>query len=299
MGERSFMMNSMLKIARMIVPFNNMERLDKYLKKVEKKSDYAYKIPNGMRLNGSINKVINADMPVYILNPRHFRSKKKVIYFHGGGYVLDMAKQHWQMLDKIGKLSGASILIPIYPLAPANNFEVCFERIISFYDELTKCMDSKDLIFMGDSAGAGLALGFAEYLRELGKDMPSQIIMISPWLDLSMENTDMKSVQLKDNMLGIDELKKCGRLWAGDVSSRDYRVSPMFGNLDGLPKMSVFTGTDDILNCDAREFKRVCEKKGIDINYFEYENMPHVFPLFPSKDSKEVLKKIGTELLYK
>lgn len=297
MGSRNFMMDSILKVASMTYPLNNMGQLDKFLKKASKRDNFAYKLPNGMRLNGTINKVTNEDMLVYMLTPKHFRSKKKVIYLHGGAYVVDMTRQHWQMLDKIAKLSGAAIIVPIYPLAPVNNFNDCFDKLLHFYDELIKYMDAKDLIFMGDSAGAGLALALAQNLKEIGKAVPSQTILISPWLDVSMENEEISLVQRKDIILGADELKKCGTLWSRGADLKDYRVSPIYGSLEGLGTISVFTGTDDILHPDAKKLKKIADEKNIAINYFEYENMPHVYPLFPCGDGKITINKIATELI--
>ncbi len=48
---------------------------------------------------------------------------------------------------------------------------------------------------MGDSAGGGLALALAELAAEQNEELPSKVILISPWLDTKMENVNIDEVQ--------------------------------------------------------------------------------------------------------
>ena len=64
----------------------------------------------------------------------------------------------------------------------------------------------KEILFLGDSAGAGLAISFAQYLNEVNLPQPEKIILSSPWLDVSLTNPDIQNVILKDNSLEINSL---------------------------------------------------------------------------------------------
>ena len=94
---------------------------------------------------------------------------------------------------------------------------------------------------MGDSAGGGLALGLAEALRDEGDTLPEELILISPWVDLTMSNPDMKDYVKHDPMLGIDGLRRMGEVWANGLELTDPKVSPIFGDLSGLPPVTIIT----------------------------------------------------------
>jgi len=69
-------------------------------------------------------------------------------------------------------------------------------------------------------------------------------------------------------------------------------ISPIYGNLEELGKISLFTGTNDILYPDAKKLKTITDEKGIKINYYEYPSMIHIWPLFFFPESKKVRKQI-------
>ena len=132
---------------------------------------------------------------------------------------------------------------------------------------------------MGESAGGGLALGFSMFLRNENKNQPSQLILLAPWLDVSMNNPDILAVDKKDKILGIKGLQMAGIGYAGQTKLDNYKVSPIYGGLADLPQISIFVGTHDLLLADARKLKENADKSGVSINYFEYPKMFHVWIL--------------------
>ena len=94
---------------------------------------------------------------------------------------------------------------------------------------------------MGDSAGGGLALAFCEYLAVNDLPQPENLILMSPWIDISMSG-DYDEVEF-DPIGGVDALREMGKAWAGDLDLKDYRVSPMFGDVSKLQKTTIFVGT--------------------------------------------------------
>jgi acetyl esterase/lipase len=67
------------------------------------------------------------------------------------------------------------------------------------YDNLFQCRESRNIIFMGDEAGGGLALGFAQQLRDRQAKQPSRIILLSPWLDVTHGQIPAFYIQLRQN----------------------------------------------------------------------------------------------------
>lgn len=151
---------------------------------------------------------------------------------------------------------------------------------------------------MGDSAGGGLALGFAQKIKNEWKRNPEKIILFSPWLDVTMENPYINLIDKYDVMLNVEGLKKAGKLYAGDFDLKDYRVSPIYGNFENLGEISIFTGTHDVLYADIIRLKSMLKEKNIEFNYFEYSCLFHDFMIFTNLvESHDVIKKVQSILL--
>ena len=153
---------------------------------------------------------------------------------------------------------------------------------------------------MGDSAGGGFVLAFAQYLRNNGiKQNANNIIMISPWLDLSMQDPDMEVLEKVDPAIRLEGILEMAKVWAGGSDFNNYMISPINGTFENLGKMTIFIGTHDILLSSARKLRDILSNKMIDFNYYEYPNMDHVFPLFPiipeAKSAKKIIYNILNE----
>lgn len=111
-------------------------------------------------------------------------SERLVIYLHGGIYVNEIKLPHISFCDKLAKKVNATVFAPIYPLAPNHTYEETYEIVENLYRHLLEM--KKPIIIMGDSAGGGLSAAFSEYLIVNDLPQPENLILISPWLDVSM-----------------------------------------------------------------------------------------------------------------
>ena len=137
---------------------------------------------------------------------------------------------------------------------------------------------------MGDSAGGGLALALVEKMGEENIAIPNQTILISPWLDVRMNNPKIAEIEENDPMLNKAALKLAGENYAGKDGIDSYLVNPADGPLDKLQNVSIFTGTYDILNADVEVLKERAEKVGTKINVYETEKATHIWLLYKYKD---------------
>ncbi len=237
--------------------------------------------------------VING-MDYYVLNSMHKENKNKIMYFHGGAYMSQPVSLHWRLLNTIAKDTKTEIWVPIYPKIPYYNANDAHHLIMELYNQFIHTIQDGKIILMGDSAGGGLVLGLAQRLKDLPVKQPDELIMISPWLDLTMSAQDIMGIEAKDVMLGSNGLRICGKLWAGDREVKDERISPIYGELKGIGNMTVFTGTHDILNYDARNLRIKANEQNVIIDFNEKECMGHVYPLLPIREAKEVIHKMET-----
>lgn len=217
---------------------------------------------------------------------------KHILYLHGGGYIHGFNSIHWLFLKTLTQELNCTIITPDYPVAPEFTYHQSFEMVIPIYKQLVATAGRENVILMGDSSGGGFALALAQKMHEQNAEMASQIILISPWLDITLKNKDIKDIDSKDPILGVNGLRRAGLAYAGETNPENYLLSPINGPIEGLGKISIFVGTKDILVADARKFKSMSQEKGIDINYFEYEDMLHVWPLFSLPESKMAIEQI-------
>ena len=179
-----------------------------------------------------------------------------------------------------------------YPLAPEHQCKDNVRTVMDIYQYLFKPGNTQKRVLMGDSAGGGLALVMAQIIKNEGiVPKPQKIVMLSPWLDISMETEIPETLQESDFMLDRDQLKKNGIEYAGELSTKDALCSPYYGDSFGVGEMALFMGTQDILYIDALRFKKKAERENYDLTFYEYKDMQHDWVLFPWKTLKKRKRK--------
>jgi len=216
-----------------------------------------------------------------------------ILYFHGGAYVWQGELVQWSFIKKMLRMTECRISYIDYPLAPEHTFQDTFAMVQEAYEILAEKYADDNFIFMGDSSGAGLALAFAEKIKkEKTLKQPVKLILLSPWLDLALNNPALKEYEKKDAVLTVEGLLAAGDLYAGGESKSNPLLSPIHGDLKGLREIAIFTGTHDILYPDCLLLKDKVEEVGGNIKVFQYTEMMHVWMLFPLPEAKDVLGKI-------
>ena len=214
-----------------------------------------------------------------------------LLYLHGGGYVMDVAAVHWDTVCRLCAMLGASATVPLYPLAPEHKADEVLAAMRALYGELADHYGASRITVMGDSAGGGMSLALAQILKADGGPQPARLVLWSPWLDATASDPAQRAVEPNDRMLAISGLEACGEMYRGDLPIDDYRVSPLFGPLEGLPPMAVFSGTSDILIVDGRRLSAQLKALGVAHEYHEYPGMFHVWMLLPVPEGKRALEQ--------
>ena len=239
-----------------------------------------------------ISEFASRGFPVVTLTPKggHEPGAPHLLYLHGGGYVMDIADVHWDTVARLCEGLGASATVPLYPLAPESKAETTLGHMVSLYRELGERYGTGNITVMGDSAGGGMSLALAQICKAEGIDLPASLVLFSPWLDATASGEGQCDIEQRDRMLSVKGLEACGELYRGDLPSTDPRVSPLFGPLEGLPPMAIFSGTRDILLVDGRRLaERLAEPRMPVHIYREYEDMFHVWMLLPIPEGKRAL----------
>lgn len=260
-----------------------------------KHSMRAARLPRSLLRKCEVKVVRISRRRVWTLSPKHGATETLVLFLHGGAYFSNITRMHWRLVEKLIRCTKATFIVPDYPLAPEADCEDAYQFLDTVHAELIAANPARPIVFMGDSAGGGLALGIAQKLRDEVCRQPDEIILFSPWLDVTMSNPDLARYDRKDKILSIRELKSAGKAFVGKLETTDFRLSPIYGDPAGLGRISVFTGTHDILHADARKFRRMMADLGIEIRFYEFPGMFHDWMLIPElRESRDVIGKVAS-----
>lgn len=234
---------------------------------------------------------------IFIVTPKNReRTNTIILYFHGGSYVAEATNQHWDFIENIVNDTGATVILPDYPLTPKYTYKDVFKMVVPLYKEIIDRIDTEDFIIMGDSAGGGLGLALEERIGEEDLPMPRQTILISPWLDVRLTNPKIEEVQKNDTELNRETLKLAGIAYASDDGINSYLVNPIDGDLSKLENVTILTGTYDILNPDIHVLQEKAKQVGVEIQIKEYEKAKHVW-VIEKNSEQELIDKAYQDIL--
>ncbi len=219
-----------------------------------------------------------AGRPLTTLSPRAAAGDVTLIYLHGGAYVNEMLFVHWAIVRHMTRGTGATVIVPSYGLAPEHTVDETYGLIEAVVRDVRDRHPGGRIYLAGDSAGGGLALGFALEHRtdELRVD---GLFLISPWVDATMTNPDARTMEPVDGLLGVDGLRYWGEKWAGSRPVTDERVSPgLAADLSGLPPTRVYQGGRDLFLPDVQKFTRAAQAAGSPVVTKVFADGFHVFP---------------------
>lgn len=284
-----------VKILKVVAKILGMNKgLKKKLETNNFSNGWVAKPPDFLYKEFDIKDQIINDRNVFTIASKKKKSNKVILYLHGGAYVNNFIKQHWDLVAVLMRQTDATFVLPDYPLAPNYNYLDTIAMVYNVYLDILKNKKEQEIIFMGDSAGAGLGLALAQKLKMDGLKQPDQIVLLSPWLDVTMQNKDALIIEKQDIILNINSLQMAGKLYAGDEPLSNSLISPINGSLTGIGKISVFIGTHDVLYPDCLKLKKMLEAQNIPMDFYEYPKMFHVWmAMIGLKESKNAIKQIA------
>ena len=198
----------------------------------------------------------------------------------------------WSLVARVAVATSTRFTVPIYPLAPLGVAEHVVPAATNLAAEIIGEAGADHTALMGDSAGGGMTVAVAMQLRDRGLAAPYHTVLISPWLDVTLTAPDIPALAAKDPFLAPPGLVAAGELYRGELPAEDPRVSPINGDFSGLGPITLFSGTHDILNSDAKRFVPLAREAGVSIDYHEAPGMLHEYPLFPIPEAKRARQTI-------
>ena len=249
-----------------------------------------YALPEGLHLKSQIVESQREGMQVFTLNPDG--PGPLIMYLHGGAYVHNFNAYQWRYMDRLASATDAAIVAPAYHLAPHADYARAYADLSGLWADLVAAHPGRRILLMGDSAGGGLALGLAEHLAKQGAPLPERLILFSPWVDISMENPDIAAFVPADPILHLDLVTLHGRYWAGSGDVHDWQASPLFGDMAGLPPVTIYLGTRELLYPDILLAHERLLAAGVEADLHIGRGLNHDYPLMPIPEAENAAREI-------
>lgn len=218
------------------------------------------------------------------------------LLLHGGGYIAGGCITHRNLAARISGASGARVLVPDYRLAPEHPFPAALQDVLAVYGALLREGESPSRISVGgDSAGGGLTATLLLALRDAKGPLPSSVVLLSPWTDLTASGTSYETRRGLDPSITRDGLLDAAAHYAGDADPAHPLLSPINAELTGLPPLLIHVGDHEALLDDSIGFSEKARAGGVDVEFEIWPEMWHVWhhwaPDLP--EAVDAIEKIG------
>lgn len=249
--------------------------IPRFRQECEKASSRMAKMPAGIKVSPVTIDGLSAE---WIL-PAQATKDKVILYTIGGGYVSGSCNDHRSMVAKIAKGSGVSTLLFEYRLAPEHPYPAALEDSVAAYRWLlAQGVSPAHIMIVGESAGGGLCLATLLALRDQGIPLPAAAVALSPWTDLKLTGESHRTkAQVCLSPKGMSTV--CSKYYVGDNDPCLPWISPLYGDLYGLPPILIYVGEYETLLDDSTRFAEKAKAAGVDVTLRVGEGMVHCFPL--------------------
>lgn len=217
------------------------------------------------------------------IRPAGARLNQVVLYLHGGGYVTGSIASHLMMCIPMVQTLQMTLLLPEYRLAPEHPFPAALEDTLKVYRWLlAEGFLPANIIIAGDSAGGGLSVATTLALRDAGEPLPSGVICISPWVDLTLKGESHISKAKTEALLKTDILHEWALSYTTEANLENPLVSPLYADFQGFPPLMIQVGSQEILLDDARMLSKKAKADGVIVDLKIWDGLWHVWHVLGS-----------------
>jgi acetyl esterase/lipase len=245
------------------------------------------------------DRVTVAGVPVVGVLPPGAAPNGTLIYIHGGAYALGSARGYRGLAAQLAAASGMTALLPDYSRAPDAQYPIAVDEVVAVYVQLLRNgLNPKSTVIVGDSAGGGLTLALAMALRDRGIALPAALGLICPWADLAIDVEETRPI-LRDPLILPSMCAEWAPRYTGSSDPRSPGVSPVYGDMSGLPPIVMQSAGDDPVSVDADKIETACAASGSTLlDHRRFDNMWHDFHLQVSllPEARDAIADLGAKL---
>ncbi len=230
---------------------------------------------------------------------------RRLLYVHGGGYVLGSIKTHRRLVADICQAAGCIALSLDYRLAPEHPFPAAVDDALAGLEYVWSNgpdgpSEARSVFIGGDSAGGGLTLATLVAARDRGARTPTGGIGLSPWSDLAAGPEELSAFgrddpTIPDNMTAITASQGWATMYAADADRADPLVSPLFADYADIPPLLLQAGAVEMICRDTTRVAERARQAGVEVVEEVWDDMFHVWqafaPMLP--EGQQAIDRIG------
>jgi acetyl esterase len=223
-----------------------------------------------------------ADLPIRIYRPTNNPTAPAIVYFHGGGWVLNFLDIYDASLTTLANRTGATVISVNYQKAPEHPFPIPFDDCYATLEwvlansEVLR-INRQSVAVAGDSAGGNLASAVALKARDQKIELAYQLL-IYPCNERNFETPSYIK-----NATGYG-LSTQAMQWfwdqylQGDSHDQNpYAIPARADSLKDVAPAIIVTAEYDPLLSDSEQYVELLKASGVDVRYREFKGMIHGF----------------------
>ncbi|RAK63362.1 hypothetical protein DJ019_16695 [Phenylobacterium kunshanense] len=210
--------------------------------------------------------------------PRAAEPRGVVFYVHGGSFAADRSPRITHLVARFAAAAEARVFAPSYRLAPEHPCPAAVEDIIAAWAWQAQTAPDEPVVALAESAGAAILLAALQAAIARGLPPPSGLVLLSPWVDLSLQSWSVTAASLLGTTpYTMESLALMARFYLGGRSATDPVASPIFGAFDGFPPTLIHASRGDILYDDAVRLAEAMRERGCDLTVRLWSEETHVW----------------------
>jgi monoterpene epsilon-lactone hydrolase len=244
------------------------------------------RLPEGMQ----VDTAADTPVPARIFTPAGAQPGV-ILFAHGGGFTLGSIESHGHVAAWLAQASQRAAVIFDYRLAPEHPCPAALEDLREIHEWAVQRYPSQRIVLAGDSAGANLSLSVV--VNRL-LSAPAAIVALSPSLDLA-GYLALDPSSIADKSVDAGAIAEGFRAYLGNISPTDSRVSPINGDLRGLPPLFIQVAEQEVFAPGALEFAERATGAGAIVETDIWPEMLHDWHWYAPRlpEAREALERAG------
>jgi len=235
------------------------------------------------------------DRPVYVFGKPV--NGEPILYFcHGGGFITGMFKQYYDAVGRLRKKVGIPIICADYPMPPETDAKGLLDFNLACFRNVRETYPDSPIIISGDSAGGHMTMTLTQGLSSDERKAVSAIFPLFAVVDMSRPQSD-EPYHKEEALLKQKNMKGVRDRFIGDFESNNPVVSPIFGDLTGLPPVHIYSADKDPLYEDSLDLEAAFKANGQEHTHHIFKGYGHDFILFfPTPDGTKGLNRLAMHM---
>ncbi len=210
-------------------------------------------------------------------NQTEDKKDKLLVFFHGGGYVLNPGKAGLTEALQLAGIGGYTIIGIDYRMAPQYPFPAAIDDGFAVYKELVKTVPAAKIGVFGTSTGGAMSLVLPLQCQDNGVPLPGAVMAGTPWSDIDKVGDTYFSNEGDDNVLVSYDgwLGEATKVYANGHDLKDPYISPVYGDYSNFPPLLLVSGTRDLFLSNTVRVQEKMLKAERPVELIVYEGISH------------------------